>query len=278
MGLTVHGPFLKIECFLHKAGSHDSRSQSSGTGFRFPRGAVGGGGMSATSGIRPATSGPVRLTTRTALGLWLPAMRDRRAGLPALGDPTTVPPPTPCVQELDRQRLESIECERARLIADTAAARVAFQKLETRIGQAEAALSTALSAVPRVDADSAVPAATGPVARTDRVARCQVRLGELRTVRAELQEQIATQCVTAQSRAVRVDEYLRRCCARYARTLLRRHPDGPALARLGWPALGELPTWVREPRPAAALFPAAGDLPTSAGAPPERVRLTQGVH
>jgi hypothetical protein len=192
------------------------------------------------------------------------------------------------VQELDRQRLECIEGERARLVLDTAAARVALHRLETRIGQAESALLAARSAAAGDNIDHAVsagrPAAADLDARPDRVARCRVRLGELRTVRAELWEQISTQCLAAQSRAVRVDEYLRRCCARYARTLLRGHPDGPALARLGWPCLGELPTWVREPRPATTLFPVAGPADPATGhppagdrPPPDRVRLTQGA-
>jgi hypothetical protein len=238
------------------------------------------------------------LTARTALGLWLPALRDRRAGLPALSDPAMAtaakPPATPCVQELDRERLERIECERARLVTDTAAARAALHKLETRIDQAEVALAAALAAVACDDQDhlgdcGAMPgpaAAADPVACPDRVARRQIRLGELQAARAELREQIATQCLAAQSRAVRVDEYLRRCCARYARTLLRRHPDGPALARLGWPCLGELPNWVREPRPAMTLFPTGPTGPTDpadahllagAGAPSGRVRPTRGV-
>jgi hypothetical protein len=197
---------------------------------------------------RAVTDPPLpRLRPWTALCLWWAARADARAGLPATGTTTTGTtttgeqraylPPTPCLQELDRRRLEIIEGERTRLVEDTAELVVRRRTLSARIDQACGRLREETEARHRE--------------------QLRLRLGELHYALADLDERIVRECVSAQSRAVRHDEYLRRCCARYARTLLRRHPAAAELARAGWPALGALPGWVSDPTAPATLLPGA---------------------
>lgn len=185
----------------------------------------------------PSDQGSTRMSTSMLLRLWWNAVTDRRAGLPSGGDDGTSR--TPCVEELDRRRLEAIERERGQLVAATAPMLIRLQVLDVRIDEARRAVD-----------DVADPGQPPP-----RVSRDQrrLRLSELRSARATLDEQIVRRCVAAQSRAVQVDEFMRQRCARYARTLLRHHPDAPALTRAGWPALGGLPAWVHSANPTAAL-------------------------
>ena len=185
----------------------------------------------------PSDHGPTRMSTSMLLKLWWNAVTDRRAGLPSLDDGGTSR--TPCVEELDRQRLEAIERERGQLVAETAPMLIRLQVLDVRIDEARHAVD-----------DVAGPGQPPPRMSAD---QRRLRLSELRSARATLDEQIVRNCVAAQSRALQVDEFMRQRCARYARTLLRHHPDAPALARAGWPALGGLPAWVHSASPAAAL-------------------------
>lgn len=191
---------------------------------------------------RPSTTDShlPRLHPWTALGLWWVARGDARAGLPAVRSSESAgsPPTTPCLQELDRRRREAIEGERTRLVEDTADLLIRRRTLLARIAQA--------SGRPREEPD------------LQRREQLGLRLGELHYALANLDERIVRDCVTAQSRALRHDEYLRRCCARYARTLLRRHAAAGELAGADWPTLGALPGWVTDPRPAATLLPGAG--------------------
>ncbi|HEY2206754.1 MAG TPA: hypothetical protein VGH99_20005 [Pseudonocardia sp.] len=173
-----------------------------------------------------------RLGTGTVLALWWSAVLDGRSGLPQLAD-DSAPPPTPRVGELDHRRLELIERERARLVADTADLLVRREEIDARIRGTEGAKAAARE--------------------PEQIEQRRLRLGELERSRALLDERIVRDCVAAQSRARSYDRLLRRCCARYARTLLRHHPDGAALARIGWPTLGEAPAWVVGHHPTAAL-------------------------
>jgi hypothetical protein len=148
------------------------------------------------------------------------------------------PPTTPCLQELDRRRLEAIESERTRLVEHTAELVVRRRTLTARSAQSTGRL--------REETDA------------QRREQLRLRLGELDYALASLDERIVRECVTAQSRAVCQDEYLRRCCARYARTVLRRHAGASELTQQGWPTLGALPGWVTDPSPTAALLPSVG--------------------
>jgi hypothetical protein len=134
--------------------------------------------------------------------------------------------------------LEAIEGERARLVEQTAELLVRHRTLTARLAQTSDRLREETDAGHRE--------------------QLHLRLGELHYTLAHLDERIVRECVTAQSRAVRQDELLRRCCARYARTLLRRHPAGAELAGQDWPRPGALPGWVTDPKPAATLLPGAG--------------------
>lgn len=196
--------------------------------------------MRATSTLQQGTDATapfasLRISCHRALGLWWQARRDRRAGLPMLPQGDAVPAPTPFVRELDRHRLEVIEHERGRVLVATSELRVQLQTNTERIRQVEIKQAS----------DHSDCAAAEMLA---------LRLCELQKDRAALTEQIDRCAASAQHRALRFDEYMRRCTARYARTLVRHHPDGAILVARGWPVLGELPGWVLDPDPAVALF------------------------
>lgn len=182
----------------------------------------------------------LRIRWWTTAVLWWHAVLDRRAGLPGPTAGDGVPPSTPCLDELHHRTLEVIESEQERLRERTVAVRRRLRRCDHRITEARR-----------------MQAAGAPLH--------SARLGELEATRMQLEEQVAQHCLAAQRRCLRFDEYTRRCRARYARTLVRRHPAGPALLERGWPAPGPLPRWVLAERPAVALFGAA-DADASAGA------------
>jgi len=204
--------------------------------------------MASVSSVKKAESRKPYQTLRmgrSIIALRQQAVRDARAPLPVLLDENSPPGPTPYVQELDRQRLEVIAYERGKLVSATSQLCMQYRLNAERIRQAEIALLAASTDTHWAGAPSA----------TD----CQLRLAGLRSSQAALREQIARQCSEAQHRALRFDEFMRRCCARYARTLIRCHPAGAALAELGWPSLGPLPAWVLASDPTAALKPTSDD-------------------
>lgn len=177
----------------------------------------------------------LRVRPRRAFELRWHAHRDRRAGLPGLTDGDGLPASTPFVRELDRHRLEVIESERGQVLVSTGPLRVRQQTVIERIRQVEAAV---LDGHP------------DPMAAET----WALRLRELQNARAILSEQIDRHAAAAQHRALRFDEYMHRCALRYTRTLVRGNPDGVALVARGWPVMSDLPAWVLDPRPAAALF------------------------
>lgn len=219
------------------------------------------------------------LGLRMTYSLWRQARKDTSAGIPRLTD-GLAPSATPRVHELDRLRMEIIERERLHLIGDTAPAVVRFSEVDELIRQASAQLAEAEAELAAVAAEPGEEVLSRRRGGEDRVAAATVRerrqrehdrlreplrakvtdrraaVHRLRAEQAVLSEQIQRRALAAQRRAGLFDEFLRRCCARYAGTLIRRHPHGAALARLGWPSLGGLPPWVSDPDLLALVIPA----------------------